>query len=102
MMIKAVYTYKTLTSDLGELMSKFAQSADPKFHSTPTNIKIEMSERVENEFTFVRLDIYYQNLDEFEQRREFELSHRDWQTIWFNDDNKHELVSLDIYHIKSL
>lgn len=43
-MIKAVYTYKTFTADLGELFDKFAQSADPKFDSTPTNVKIEMSE----------------------------------------------------------
>lgn len=99
-MIKAVYTYKTLTADLGELMSKFSKSADPKFDSTPTNVKIEMSERIENEYTFVRLDIYYQSLGDFEQRRNFELSHKDWQEIWFNDSNKHELVSLEIYHLK--
>ena len=87
-MIKAVYTYKTLTANLGELLNKFAQSADPKFDSTPTNVKIEMSERVENEYTFVRLDIYYQSFDDFEQRRNFELSHKDWQEIWFNDARK--------------
>ena len=82
-------------------MAKFAQSADPKFHSTPTNLKIEMSERIENDYTFMRLDIYYQSLDDFEKRRAFELSHPDWQAIWFNDSNKHELVSLDVYHLKT-
>lgn len=99
-MIKAVYTYKTFTADLGELFDKFAQSADPKFDSTPTNVKIEMSERVENDATFVRLDIYYQSLADFEQRRAFELAHPDWQAIWFHENNKHELVSLEIYHLK--
>lgn len=54
-MIKAVYTYKTLTDNVAELMQKFAQSADPKFDSTPTSLKIELSERVEGSYTFMRL-----------------------------------------------
>lgn len=98
-MIKVVYTYKTKTCHLDELMAKFAQSADEQFDSTPTNIKIELSRRDEGDDTYMRLDIYYQSMEDYLARKAQEESWEAWQAIWFNPNNRHEEVSVDIYHV---
>lgn len=36
-MIKVVFTYRTITTDLPELMQKLQQSADPRFDFVSSN-----------------------------------------------------------------
>ncbi|MFW2178337.1 MULTISPECIES: hypothetical protein [unclassified Moraxella] len=96
-MIKVVYTYRTATQDLPKLMAKFAQSADPKFDSQPTNSKIEMFRRVDGDDTVIALDIYYRSLADFEARHTFEKANADWQAIWFSPDISHQEVSVDVF-----
>lgn len=96
-MVKVVYTYRTKTADLAELMAKFAQSADPKFDSTPTNVKIEMFQRVAGDDTIIVLDIYYASLADFHARHAFESQNADWQAIWFDENNKHQEISVEVF-----
>ncbi|MFV2029628.1 hypothetical protein [Neisseria sp. S1] len=98
-MIKVVYTYRTKTEDLNELMEKFARSALPQFDSQPNNLKIEMSRRDEGRDTYIRLDIYYNCIEDYQVRNRQERSWPQWQEIWFNPDNKHTEVSVEVYEV---
>ncbi len=98
-MIKVVFTYKTKTEDLPELMHKFSQSADPKFHSEVGNIKIERFKRIVGEYTYIVLDIYYNSEEDYNARTAFERSQSAWNGIWFNPKNKHEEVSVEIFDV---
>jgi hypothetical protein len=97
-MIKVVFRYTTKTKDLPELMAKFGQSADSKFASEVTNTKIELFQREEDGITIISLEIYYNNVDEYNQRTAFERTQKEWQEIWFNPDNKHTLESVEIFN----
>lgn len=106
-MIKVVYTYHTPSQYLPELLEKFAQSAQPKFDSTPNNIKIEMWQRKftpansqdlleQGEISEIVLDIYYDSIADFIARNDFENNNPDWQAIWFHPTNRHTEVSVQI------
>ncbi len=98
-MIKVVFTYRTKTADLQELMDKFRQSVDPKFKSEPGNIKIERFRRVDGDYTYIVLDIYYRSVEDYNVRTAFERSQPDWNKIWFSPDNKHREVSVEIFEV---
>lgn len=98
-MIKVTFTYKTKIADLDELMNKFMLSADKKFASDPSNIGIEMSRRDEGDYVFIVLDIYYNTLEDYKNRTKYERSLDEWNDIWFNENNKHEEVSVEVFDI---
>lgn len=98
-MIKVVYTYKTKKENLNELMEKFMQSGDKKFSTDVNNIKIEMFKQEKDDFMFIILDIYYNNLEEYNIRKEFEMSNTEWQEIWFADNIKHTEVSVELMEL---
>lgn len=98
-MIKVVFTYKTKTVDFPQLQEKLALSADPKFTSSVSNVKINLFSRVEDQDTILVLDIYYNSVEEYQARTEFERSQDDWNNIWFNPNNKHTQVSVEIFDV---
>ncbi len=98
-MIKVVFTYRTKNEDLSELMKKFQQSTDKKFSSDVTNTKIERFKRVENGYTYIVLDIYYNSIEDYKKRTAFEKSKPEWNDIWFNPNNKHEELSVEIFEV---
>lgn len=98
-MIKVVYTYRTKTADLDELMDKFSRSAAPQFDSQPNNLKIEMSRRDEGGDTYILLDIYYNCIEDYQARLKQEQSWAQWQEIWFGSENKHTEVSVEVYEV---
>ncbi len=98
-MIKVVFTYRTKHEDLPELMAKFGQSADPKFASDVSNVKIDRFSRREGESTYIVLDIYYHSEEDYHARTAFERSQADWNTIWFSSENKHEEVSVEVFDV---
>lgn len=98
-MIKVVFTYKTKSEDLDELLNKFKHSAHRSFDSEVSNTGISMYKRVENEDTYIVLDIFYNNIEEYKIRTDFERSNEKWCDIWFNKNNKHIEVSVEIFEV---
>ncbi len=98
-MIKVVFTYKTKKEDIDQLMEKFVLSADEKFTSNPSNIGIDMFKKEDEEHVFIVLDIYYNSIEDYEQRTKFERSLTEWNNIWFNSNNKHEEVSVEVFEV---
>lgn len=98
-MIKAMYIYKTKTNNLPELMEKFKESREEKFITTPNNEGINMYKEVQGEDTFIYLDIFYESLETFKYRKNFEDNDKRWQEIWFNKTNKHEEIAVHILEV---
>lgn len=98
-MIKVVFTYKTKKENIDELMQKFQLSSDEKFNSTPSNIGISMFKREVNDFIYIVLDIYYNSIEDYQKRTNFERSQDAWNEIWFNKNIKHEEVSVEIFEV---
>ncbi len=98
-MIKVEFIYKTKKDDLDELMNKFKLSADEKFMSTPTNKGIDMFRKEDGENVYIILDIYYDNIQDYNLRTEYERSMNEWNEIWFNENNKHEEVSVEVFEV---
>lgn len=98
-MIKVVFTYRTRTADLPELMQKLQQSADPRFDSTPSNTGISLFQRAVGDETELVLDIYYDNEADYEQRTRFERSLPEWNEIWFDPAKKHREVSVTVLDV---
>lgn len=96
-MIKVVFTYTTKNEYLPELMNKFQASADPKFNSTPSSTDIKMYKQANDTTTTIVLDIFYNSIADYEARTAFERRQEDWNAIWFADDIKHMLESVEIY-----
>lgn len=99
-MIKVVFTYKTHKDNLNELMEKFAESAsNPKFISDVTNKKIDMFKREDGNNVYIVLDIYYDSINDYNARTEFERGLDEWNNIWFSTENKHEEISVEVFDI---
>ena len=98
-MIKVTFVYKTKTEHLDELMQKFKESSHEKFKSDPSNLSISMYSKEENDYTIINLDIFYNSIDDYRKRTEFELSQPDWNEIWFSNAIKHEQVSVEVYNV---
>ncbi|MCE4957293.1 hypothetical protein [Macrococcoides caseolyticum] len=96
-MIKVVFTYTTKNEHLPALMDKFNASKDPKFNSDVTNTGIRMYKQSNDTTTTIVLDIFYNTIADYEARTAFERSQADWHAIWFADDIKHTLESVEIY-----
>jgi hypothetical protein len=78
-------------------MQKFVQSGSAELNADVTNIGIQMFKRVDEECVYINLDIFYSNLEEYNERTLFEKSNKNWNEIWFNKNNKHEEVSVEIF-----
>ncbi len=98
-MIKVVFRYRTKTEDLGELMEKFKLSASEEFISEVSNTGISMFKKVDESDTVIVLDIYYNSLEDYKVRTEFERSNAKWSDIWFNDNNKHIEESVEVFEV---
>lgn len=98
-MIKVVYTYQTKSEHLAELMEKFKLSAGKQFETEIDNVKIEMFKQVKADDVYIILDIYYNNIEEYQIRKQFEENNAEWQKIWFAPDNKHIEVSVELMEV---
>lgn len=96
-MIKVVFTYTTPNEYIPELMQKFKASADPKFSSSPSSNDIKMYKQSNDTTTTIVLDIFYNSIEDYEARTQFERSQDDWNNIWFAEDIQHTLESVEIY-----
>lgn len=96
-MIKVVYTYVIALEYKDELFNKFMLSGDKKFDTPVSNTGIKMYQRIDGDNLIVALDIYYNTLQDYHTRRDFELSNDEWVDIWFNTNNKHKELSVDIF-----
>ncbi|MCU7557735.1 hypothetical protein ROU88_07335 [Macrococcus capreoli] len=96
-MIKVVFTYTTPNEYLPELMAKFQASADSKFNSEVSNTGIKMYKKSDATTTTIALDIFYNSIEDYETRTQFERSQDDWNRIWFADDIKHTLQSVEVF-----
>lgn len=98
-MIKVVFTYRTKTEHVSELFEKFSKSANPKFKTEVQNKGIEMFRRDEGKDTYIVLEIYYTSEAEYQLRTKEERSFPEWNEIWFNEKNKHEEVSVQVFEV---
>ena len=96
-MIKVVYTYEIEQKYKDELFNKFVLSGDEKFNSDVNNTGIKMFQKIEGDKLYIVLDIYYNSLEDYYNRRDFEHSNDDWSNIWFNDNNKHKEISVEVF-----
>ncbi|EHJ55638.1 hypothetical protein HMPREF9318_01916 [Streptococcus urinalis FB127-CNA-2] len=98
-MIRVDFLYRVKTINKEQLLAKFAESADPKFDSQLTNTKIEMAFLEHNDYTDISLNIYYQTIEDYQERTAFERSQADWNAIWFQENDVFELVSTKVYQL---
>lgn len=98
-MIRVDFLYRLKTSDLPKMMEKFKASADKKFQSNPSNIKLEMAQQVIEEETVISLNIYYNSLEDYEARTKFERSQKEWVAIWFQPGDIFTQESINVFHI---
>ena len=98
-MIRVDFLYRVKTEDLPKMMEKFKDSADSKFQSSPSNIKIEMAQQVIKEETLISLNIYYDSIEDYEERTKFERSKKEWSDIWFQSDDIFTQESINVFHV---
>lgn len=99
-MIKVVFTYRTKTANLDELLAKFIASGAAEFNSEPSNVGIDRMMREDGDDTVVVLTIAYNSMSDYEARTDFERSQENWNNIWFNENNKHIEESVVVYEVK--
>lgn len=98
-MLRIDFLYKVENKNLEILLKKFEISAGDEFKSDVTNTKIEMAMRSEGNIVYVSLNIYYNDINEYQIRSDFEFNHPKWQEIWFKPDDIFTLVSKEIYYV---
>lgn len=98
-MIRVDFLYRVKTKDLTKMMEKFEASADPKFKSEPSNVKIEMAQIKEEEETIISLNIYYNSIDDYTERTKFERSQKKWLEMWFKPADIFTQESMKIFYL---
>lgn len=98
-MIRVDFIYKCKTSDIEKLNEKFIFSGDPMFDSEITNTGIERKDYNIGNYTFVWLAIFYNNVEEYNIRTNFEQSFDQWKECWKEPNDLFTLVSKEIVEL---
>lgn len=98
-MIRVDFLYRVKTKKLPRMMDKFKFSADKKFESNPSNIQIEMGQQEIGDETLMSLNIYYNCIEDYEERTKFERSQKEWLDIWFQPGDIFTQESVQVFHL---
>jgi hypothetical protein len=77
-------------------MQKFKQSASGEFKTEICNTGIKMYQKIESDYTFIILDIFYNSMSDYQARHKYESNNKKWQEIWFSKNNVHTQVSVEL------
>lgn len=98
-MIRVDFLYRLKTKNLPKMMDKFKASADKKFQSNPSNLQIEMAQQEIDDETLISLNIYYDSVEDYEERTKFERNQKEWLDIWFQPGDIFIQESVRVFHL---